>query len=195
MAKAPPNSRTFNALFGRRGQFDAIDVDFGSRTTSARFRGSGLKGVVQWNPGPEILAKAVEECGTRLLNNISMTARSTAAEMRADARILAESKYENPSSPDRASAGLSTAVDGSGSNWNIYLFHGPRTINRGHYYGRNLEREANQYGKYDHPTEVIMPSINKWGREFMRKLDGALVRGSAGNASLVRRLERVGITG
>lgn len=193
----PVNSRTFQAMFGRQGNFVDLDFDIDtSRTTGGRLTGSGLRGIIRWSPGPEILAKAVEECGTRLLNNIGRASEQVATEMRKDARMLAESKYVNPSTPDIASANLSTRRGGTLTRFDIALFHGTATQKRGHHYGANLEREANQYGSYGHSTEVIMPMIQKWGREMMKKCDGALVRGTAGGSTnLQRRIERMGITG
>jgi hypothetical protein len=176
------------------GNFSRTDFDIDdSRTTSASLSGSGLKGIIKWNPGPEILARGVEEAGQRLLNNLNDISDEIMKSMRASARMKAESLYQYPSSPDIASANLTTAKQSSAKQFQVFLYHGPRTIKRGHYYGRNLEREANQFGGYDHPTAVIEEQITTWGREFMRRCDGALVRGSAGNAGLSRRLSRLGM--
>ena len=186
MARSPLSPASF--------QFDALDFDIdSSRTTSGRITGSGLRGIIQWSPGPEILAKGVEECGQRLLRNLGRISEEVAKEMRQDARMLAERQYVNPSNPDIASRNLSTGRGGTLSRFDVFLYHGSGTNKRGHAYGTNLEAEANQYGGYGHKTEVIFPMIQKWGREFMKRCDGALVRGSAGNPGLQRRLQRVGI--
>lgn len=166
-------------------------------------RGSDLKGYVTWRVPPEVLAQAVAEAGERLVRNIDYIMTNGAKGLQEVARGLASDYYvvQTPRAAKNLTASRESPTGfaggrGFGGTFRIYLYHGPRTrSNKGYYYGQNLERQANQHGRYGHQTEVIMPSINRFGPHLMRAMRGALINNLSPGSNTLARINSLNIGG